>query len=107
MPDPARATRMWLAIAVATLWVVRVGGQADATLSARMLDDLSILLRTRCHTTTRSRPRLLSCFRRGVIQIVTTLLVDGSLPIGRFVPAPWPERLDMQASETLVQSMAA
>src|SRR2546425_11489666 len=27
----ARASRLWLAIAVATLWVVSVGGEADAT----------------------------------------------------------------------------
>jgi hypothetical protein len=107
MRDPARATRMWLAIAVATLWVVSVGGQADATRSASMLDDVSPLLRTRCHATTRSRPRLLSCFRRGVIRIVTTLLTHGILPIGRFVPEPWPESIDMHEHETPVQFMAA
>lgn len=107
MSDPARATRMWLAIAVATLWVVSVGGQADATLSASMLDDVSALLGTRCHATTRSRPRLLSCFRRGVIRIVTTLLAHGILPIGRFVPEPWPESIDMHEHEIPLQLMAA
>jgi hypothetical protein len=30
LTDPARAERLWLAIAVATLWVVSVGGEADA-----------------------------------------------------------------------------
>jgi hypothetical protein len=28
MVDPERATRFWLAIAVATLWVLSVGGEA-------------------------------------------------------------------------------
>ena len=107
MTDPARATRMWLAIAVATLWVVSVGGHADATLSASMLDDVPALVGTRCQATPRSRPRLLSCFRRGVIQIVTTLLAHGRLPIGRFVPEPWPESIDMQEHGTPVQLMAA
>src|SRR5438876_9566155 len=30
MTDPARASRLWLAIAVATLWVVSVGSEVDA-----------------------------------------------------------------------------
>ena len=32
MTDPERAERLWLAIAVATLWVVSVGGEVDANL---------------------------------------------------------------------------
>jgi hypothetical protein len=107
MTDPARATRVWLAMAVATLWVVSVGGQADANQPASMLDELPILPAIRCQTTWRSRPRLLSCFRRGVIPIVTTLVAQGVLPIGRFVPEPWPESSDMQEHETPVQLMAA
>ncbi len=35
--DPDRAGRHWLAIAVATLWVVSVGGEADATLAVSSL----------------------------------------------------------------------
>lgn len=34
MTDPKRAERLWLAIAVATLWLVSVGGEEDAKLSA-------------------------------------------------------------------------
>jgi len=40
MTDPARATRLWLAIAVATLWVISVGGEADATEPVSGLDAL-------------------------------------------------------------------
>ncbi len=107
MTDPARATRLWLAIAVATLWVVSVGGQADASHSASMLDELPVLSGGRCASTTRSRPRLLSCFRRGVIKIVTMLIAQGGLPIGRFVPEPWPESLDILRNTTPQQRMAA
>ena len=32
MTDPARAARRWLAVAVATLWVVSIGGVVDATI---------------------------------------------------------------------------
>src|SRR5215211_1697357 len=34
MTDPDRAARLWLAVAVATLWLVSVGGEADASLPA-------------------------------------------------------------------------
>jgi hypothetical protein len=107
MTDPARATRLWLAIAVATLWVVSVGGQADATLPASMLNELPAWPRARRRATACSRPRLLSCFRRGVITIVTTLVAQGRLPIARFVPEPWPESVDIQRTEPLIPRMAA
>lgn len=37
MTDPIWASRLWLAIAVATLWVVSVGGEAETTLPASSL----------------------------------------------------------------------
>src|SRR5918911_5622997 len=43
MTDPARATRLWLAIAVGTLWAVSVGGEVDATLPASSLQELPAL----------------------------------------------------------------
>ena len=33
MTDPSRAERHWLAIALATLWLISIGGEADANLS--------------------------------------------------------------------------
>jgi len=87
--DPARATRFWLALAVATLWVVSVGGEADATLPASSLPDLPATHVAR-RTTRRSRPRLPSCFRRGVLVILAALLRGAPLPLGRFCPEPWP-----------------
>lgn len=91
MTDPARATRLWLAIAVATLWVVSVGGLAETAGPASMLE---VLPTSPARPTQRTRPRLLSCFRRGVIVIVTTLIMTGSLPAAWFLPEPWPETLD-------------
>ena len=37
MSDPQRAARLWVAVAVATLWRLSVGGMADATLPASTL----------------------------------------------------------------------
>ena len=90
MTDPARAARLWLAMAVATLWVLSVGGAADATVpvsSSAALPDAHVARRT----TARTRPRLVSCFRRGVLGILTTLLLGQPLPLGRFVPDAWPD----------------
>ena len=90
MTDPARAERVWLAMAVATLWVVSVGGEADATLPASSLQALPELHVARRRATARARPRLVSCFRRGVLRILVALLMGERLPVGRFLPEPWP-----------------
>jgi hypothetical protein len=57
MTDPVRATRLWLAIAVATLWVVSVGGEADAALPVSSLEDLPELHIARRRATGRTQPR--------------------------------------------------
>jgi hypothetical protein len=88
--DPARAARHWLAIAVATLWVVSVGGEADATLPVSTLADLPETHIARRRATHRSRPRLLSCFRRGWLVLIGKLIAGQDVPMGRFYPEPWP-----------------
>ncbi len=81
MTDPQRAERHWLAMAVATLWVVRVGGEVDANLPASSLDLLPLPLP---RTSQRSQPRLLSCFRLGLLAILAALLNHHALPGGSF-----------------------
>lgn len=88
--DPDRASRLWLALAVATLWVVSVGGEADATLPVSTLEALPETHIARQRTSRRSRPRLLSCFRRGILVILASLLTDTPRLCGRFYPEPWP-----------------
>ncbi|GAC1666147.1 MAG: hypothetical protein PVS3B3_37390 [Ktedonobacteraceae bacterium] len=90
MVDPAHAERLWLAIAVATVWVLSVGGQADATLPVSGLEALPATHIARRTATKRSRPRMLSCFARGWLMIVGTLIRGAELVVGRFVPEPWP-----------------
>ena len=87
MRDPARASRVWLVMAVATFAVVRAGGAAQSGLAAvrgEVLPDLAPV-RPRC-----TRPRLLSCFRQGVVRILAALVQGRRLPRGRLLPAPWP-----------------
>ena len=90
MTDPQRAARLWLAVAVATLWLLCVGGAADATVPAETLlplpGDGFLPHRQRRAT----QLRLVSIFRQGWILILVALLNHHRLPIGRFVPEPWP-----------------
>ncbi len=97
MTDPARAERLWLVIAVATLWVVSVGGEADASLPASSLDTLPETHIAHRRPRRHSRPRLVRCFGRGIILILVALIRgDPALPLGRFVPQPWPSGLVIQ-----------
>jgi hypothetical protein len=89
MSDPVRAARLWLALSVATLWVVSVGGEADAHLPAYFLAHLPpthIARRTNTHS---SRARHISCFARGLILVLTTLLHQRPISLGLFIPEPW------------------
>lgn len=90
MTDPARAARIWLALAVATLWVVSVGGEADANLPACSLDLLPPTHIARKTKSRSSQPRLLSCFSRGLILILATLTRKHPIYLGVFLPEPWP-----------------
>ena len=44
MSHPDRAARLWLAVAVATLWLLSVGGEADETIPASTLLDVTALV---------------------------------------------------------------
>jgi hypothetical protein len=90
MVDPERAERLWLAIAVATLWAVSVGGEADANLPVSSLEALPETHVARRTAAKRSRPRMLSCFARGIITIVGRLIRGDGLVVGLFIPESWP-----------------
>jgi hypothetical protein len=93
MKDPERAARSWVAIAVATLWVVSVGGQAEATQTCSGLEALPEQHIARRTATQQSRPRLSSCFGPGLRLILVALLQHEGCPVGRFLAQPWPSEL--------------
>lgn len=90
MTDPQRAARLWLAVAVATLWLLSVGGEADATIPESTLPDVGVTLDQQQRQRKATRLRLVSSFRRGWVMILTALLNQRTLPLGRFRPEPWP-----------------
>jgi hypothetical protein len=89
--DPHRAARLWLAVAVATLWVLSVGGLAEETIPARTLLPLASADGPPSRPRRATQLRLVSVFRQGWITILVALLNQRCLPRGRFVPEPWPQ----------------
>lgn len=90
MTDPQRATRFWLALAVATLWVLGVGGHAETQLSASSFPSLPASHVAPHRTPITSSPRLLSCFRRGLMLLLTAFIAQRPFPLAKFIPEPWP-----------------
>ena len=85
-----RAARLWLAVAVATLWLLSVGGGADETVPVSTLLDVTALCPERLRTRRATRLRLVSVFRQGWAALMVVLLRHDHLPQDRFMPEPWP-----------------
>ncbi len=94
--DPHRAERHWLAIAVATLWLISLGSEADAHLSdTNLAFSSSTATETKIANSPITSPpanspvtptRLLSCFRRGFLLLLAHVLNRLSLPMGSLIP---------------------
>ena len=82
MSDAQRATRLWLMLALATLWLLSVGGEAEATIPESTLPEVDGWRPPRRHS--------VSVFRRGWYLIVAAWWRQAALPLGRFFPEPWP-----------------
>lgn len=90
MDDADRAARLWLAVAVATLWLLLVGGEAEGAIPEGTLPDLDPLLAAQRRPRRATRLRLVGVFRRGWIRILVALLNHEPLPFGTFNPDAWP-----------------
>lgn len=91
MTDPQRVERLWLAIAVATFWLVSVGGESETQLSPCSLESSHLLLsKSSQNPPPPSPPRWLSCFRRGFLVLLATAIQGFSLPLGCLAPECFP-----------------
>jgi Transposase DDE domain len=82
MTDPARAERLWLALAVATFWVVTVGAATEVDTSQPVIAGLA---------PTPTRPRRIRLFRLGRLSILAALSLAHALPLpGPLTADHWP-----------------
>lgn len=90
MTEPERAARLWVVVAVATLWLVSVGGEAEATEPESAFAPLDATLPTQRRQRRATRLRPVAIFHLGLIRLVLAMLDHAPLPVGRFIPEPWP-----------------
>jgi hypothetical protein len=107
MTDPQRAERLWLVLAVATWWCLRVGGEVEdkelpvetiarlpgaaSSVAARATATVAAVGNEKpAAVASTPAPRVISVFVRGRTAIVNTLLRDRVLLLGRTLPEPWP-----------------
>jgi hypothetical protein len=93
MSDPTRVARFWLALALATLWVLNVGGEreeAEPRYDVEALPETHWARRTKRQT--QGQRRWVSCFRRGLLAILTDMIHQEPVRLCLFRPEPWPEK---------------
>lgn len=103
MDDPERAERLWLVMAVATLLLLRQGGQRDVD---QQLPRTTARKRSghneddprgdeeQSESSTRSTRRILSVFCAGMLLMNISLLTGQPLPTHTLTPEPWPTTAD-------------
>ena len=90
MTKPDRAARLWLAVAGAPLGRRCVGGEAEETIPASTVLDVTALVCPPPRTRRATRLRLVRVLRRGWTLSLGAVLDQAPLPLGRIVPGPWP-----------------
>jgi hypothetical protein len=94
MLDPARAERLWLALAVSTLWMVGVGSQAEVSRPTKHLEQLPpthVARQTAGSGTKGPRGRELSCVTRGRLCVLAAVWLGEGWPQAALWPEAWPE----------------
>jgi Transposase DDE domain len=95
MLDPERAERLWLALAVSTLWVVGVGSQAEVSRKAPQRDLLPpthVARQTAGSGTKGPRGRDLSCVTRGRLCLIAAVWLGEAWPEAALWPEAWPQQ---------------
>ena len=90
MLAPARAERLWLALAVVPFWTIRVGCQAEVEHPKPQLTQLPAPHIAHKRATGQRPTRARSCFRRGRLVILAALCLGQPLPVGYILPELWP-----------------
>lgn len=82
MEDPERAERLWVAVAVATLWLIAVGGVASGEVPAETVPKMRLKIG--------KRGRIHRLFRVGLLALMAALTNGHPLPETGLEPEKWP-----------------
>jgi len=96
MQTASRVERLWLAMAVAQVWTVSVGCQAEEQQRQprdSQLPAQHIACRRRKRPADQPPPRRLSCVVRGRLGLVAALFKEEALPCGRLLAEAWPQSI--------------
>jgi hypothetical protein len=107
MEHPDRVERVWAAVALATLWMVELGGLAEHEERAETLPPVK---RTQSQVPATNRPvsvRRHRLFTRG-LAVLRATLVRGEELRGQFLQEPWPQALPFPTiTEAEIQAVCA
>ena len=97
MQEASRVERLWLAMAVAQIWTVSLGCQAEEEqrqdLRGESLPAQHIASRRRKRPAGQPPERRLSCVVRGRLGLVAALFKAAVLPCGRLLAEAWPQTI--------------
>src|SRR6266699_6985763 len=101
MQHASNVERLWLAMAVAQLWCVSLGCQAEVEQEEQFqqnepgasLPERHIARKRRKRPAGQLPPRRLSCVVRGKLVLIATLFLSQMLPVGILQAQAWPETM--------------
>jgi hypothetical protein len=101
MRQASHVERLWLAMAVAQLWCVSLGCQAEVEQEEQFqqhepgacLPERHIACKRRKRPAGQLPPRRLSCVVRGKLVLIATLFLSQPLPMGLLQAEVWPETM--------------
>lgn len=84
--EPVRAERIWLAMAIATLWTVTVGSEEQQHLSKQFNEQHKSDSLINQKSELRKQQRTISCFLQGLINIIADLLCGKGISLKGLCP---------------------
>jgi hypothetical protein len=84
--EPARAERLWLAMAVATLWTVTMGSEEQRHLQETLKDKAIAHNEIQQKSELKKTHRNISCFLQGLINIIADLLCGKGISLNGLKP---------------------
>ena len=93
LTNPERAERHWLAMAVALLWMVTLGGESETRSDDELISDAK-------PSSSTNSTRQVSCFLNGLLTVLARLLKGQPITLGRLLPISFNDFQDFAFSNS-------